>query len=103
MLPVGDGENTWIHSMKLKGMDQSYNIKRVLLKNNLYSVYLISTNEQKNTLDKVLLIDHPPAKKPTAHLLAVAIEEHETTAALMRKIVDAVQSHFAEDHASFNT
>ena len=51
--------------------------------------------------DEVLLVVHPPAKEPSAHLLPVKINESATLSETSKVVVEAVHAHFAQQDESF--
>ena len=84
------------HARVVQGPDSKYHIKKLMMKTTLYSVYLVSAKDQAVANDEVLLVEHPPAKEPSAHLLPVKINESATTSTISKEIVEAVHAHFAQ-------
>ena len=94
-MPLSEEDtNAVVHSMSLKDLHQKYTIKKKIMENSLYSVYIISAEEAATAMDEVLLLEHPPAQKPFAHRLAIENLGVSTATELMKKIVDAVGLHF---------
>lgn len=97
MLLSEEDTNAAVQSMSLKELHQKYTIKKKVLENNLYSVYIISADEAATAVDEVLLIDHPPAQMPSAHRLNIENPEVSTTTELMKKVTEAVGAHFKKN------
>ena len=89
-------QNILMRAVKAKGFDQKYSIKKLLMSTRFYSIYLLSENEQTDTKDSVLLLDHPPAQEPSAHLLPIKIQESASKTNKMKDIVEAVHDYFDE-------
>lgn len=90
--------NAVVQSMSLRELHQKYIIKKRIMENSLYSVYIISAEEAATAMDEALLIEHPPAQKPSAHRLAIENPGACTTTELMKKIVDAVGLYFEKNN-----
>ncbi|MDQ0429495.1 hypothetical protein QOZ98_002323 [Planomicrobium stackebrandtii] len=102
MLPVfEEDEKTLIDAMRLNGFNQKYSVKKKIKETGLYSIYLISANEQIMLNDEVLLIEHPPAKEPSAHILPINLTESGTATEIMKEIAEAVSAHFARNEYWF--
>ena len=98
MLPVfGENEHKVLHVLKLNGFNQTYSVKKKIKETSLYSVYLLSVKKKTLTRDEVLLIEHPPAKESSAHILPININELGTTTETIQKIAEAVYAHFARN------
>lgn len=93
----GKIEDVLKRALEARGFDYKYSVKKPIMNTNLYSVYLISEEEKPKTKDKVLLIEHLPAKEPSAHLLPVKIKESSSKKEIMQEIVAAVNHHFAQN------
>lgn len=93
------GENMLLRALKSGGLDQKYGMKRLLMSTGLYSVYLVSDKEQTRPKDVILLVEHLPAKEPSAHLLPMTINESASQTEKMQDVVDAVQDFFAENES----
>jgi hypothetical protein len=84
-----------IRVMGICGLDNSYSVQKTIMETGLYSVYLLSSNDQPHAMDQVLLIEHPPAQEPSAHLLSLQTRKRLTTSELMEEIVESLEIHFA--------
>lgn len=94
----GKKENPIKSAMESKGFDQKYSVKKLIMTTSLYSVYLISEKEKLKAEDMALLIEHLPAKEPSAHLLPIKIKESAPKTETMREITDAVHDYFAQNN-----
>lgn len=102
MLPVfEEDEKTLIQAIKLDGIDQKYSVKKKIQETSLYSIYLISAEEQPNASNEVLLIEHPPAKEASVHILPIKIKGSATMTETIEEIVRAVRVHFAQSEYWF--
>lgn len=89
-------QNMLMQALKAKGFDQKYSVKKMLMTKRFYSIYLLSEKGLAHANDAVLLLDHSPAKEPSAHLLPLKIHESASKTDQMRNIVDAVTDYFDE-------
>lgn len=80
----------------IDGSDVSYSIQKTIMETGLYSVYLVSLENQPNATDQVLLIEHPPAQGPSKHLLSLVPNKPLSTSELMSEIVEALNAHFEQ-------
>ncbi|TWT14304.1 hypothetical protein [Planomicrobium sp. CPCC 101079] len=78
------------------GLDDDYKVLKTILETGLYSVYLVSSTDRFDLRNKVMVIDHPPAQKPSTHFLAIEIKDTSTTYELMEEISTVVENHFAQ-------
>ncbi|TWT00117.1 hypothetical protein [Planomicrobium sp. CPCC 101079] len=85
-----------LHIMGISGLDNSYNVQKTIMETGLYSVYLLSKNNQPQALDEVLLVEHPPAKAPSAQFLTLRTRKPQTTSELMHEIVEALALYFGQ-------
>ncbi|RLQ84925.1 hypothetical protein [Planomicrobium sp. Y74] len=65
------------------------------METSLYSVYIVTAKGQATANDEVLLVEHPPAKEPSAHFLPIKINESATTSKISKEVTEAVHTHFA--------
>lgn len=80
------------------GLNGDYQIKKTIIETELYSIYLLSSNDRFNVRDRVLLIEHPPAQRPSAQFLAMELKKELTTTEFIKDIREVVEKHFAQKH-----
>lgn len=73
-----------------------YGIKTKIIDTSLYSIFLLSSSELANETCQVLLVEHPPAKKPASFLLPLEITTAATKTEMLKKVAAAVEAHYIE-------
>ncbi|WP_084243608.1 hypothetical protein [Planomicrobium okeanokoites] len=89
-------ENTLEDILNKAQLDSTREIKDKIMETNLYSVYVLSSTKSDKEPYEAVLIEHPPASEPEAHLLPVKITALTTKKERNQKVMEAVQDHFAK-------
>lgn len=90
-----------IHSSLIREAKEKHKIDKELdsckkiMETGLYSVYLLSPIGSTRPSRRVVLIEHPPAQEPIAHVLPITILGTAPQAETNRKIMEAVEAHFS--------
>jgi len=75
--------------------DQEQDSYKKIMKNNLYTVYLLSSSKPSRTACHALLIEHLPAKEPSAHLLPLTVTKLATSTELLKDVTQAVDNFYS--------
>lgn len=78
-------------------IDKDQDSYKKMIRNNLYTVYLLSSSKPSRTTCHALLIEHLPAKGPAAHVLPLTVTKLATNTELLKDVAQAVDNYFSAD------